>query len=358
MRKDYYKILGVEKDADAKQLKKSYHSLAFKLHPDRSPADKQKQYEDKFKEVAEAYEVLSNPKKRAEYDNPMSNFSFGGFGESSIEEIMRNIMRDTGGNPFGGNPFGGPFRRAQVRSYEQRAQMGRNVKTSTVISFEEMVKGCSKEVIYNKPVACETCGGNGYPKDYSPIKCRRCSGTGNIVSHSNFMQVSYTCPDCNGTGTKIEKICNKCGGQGITAKQSKVDVIIPAGIADGSIMRCAHAGGDGKFSSGDLYIYVGVSPSEKFKRINEVDIGSSLKINFVEAILGCEKEVETVYNKKKTKVPPGTQHGDEIKLPESGIKGGNQIVKIEVEIPKNVDERQKELLESFYAESSNGENSG
>ena len=350
MKKDYYKILGVKKDTDAKQIKKSYHTLALKFHPDRAPADKQKQYEDKFKEVAEAYEVLSDPKKRAEYDNPASNFSFGGFrGNSTIEDIMRNIMRNGGGNPFAG----GPFRRAQVRQNEERAQMGRDVKTTVMIDFEEMVKGCSKEVIYNKPVTCEACDGNGYPKDYVPKKCKRCNGKGSVENKNNFMHVSYTCPECGGMGTKIEKSCETCSGQGLIGKRATVDVAIPAGIANGSIMRCAHAGGHGAFSSGDLYIYVSVNNSDKFKRINNLDIESSLKINFIEAILGCEKEIETVYNKKKTSVPPGTQHGDEIKLQGSGIKGGDQIVKIEVEIPKNVNDRQKELLEGFYDASEN-----
>lgn len=340
MNKNYYDILGVEKTAKPEEIKKVYHKKAFESHPDKAPKGKEKEYEDKFKNIAEAYSILSDPQKRAQYDNPHSGFSFGPFG-MSIEDIMNQFM---GGR---GKGFGGPFRRHNVYVDEERPTIGDNIKTKITIEFDEMVKGVEKEIKYNKKVFCDKCSGRG---GLEFDTCARCNGIGVITQTQvrGNMSVSsqYNCPDCMGKGKKITKEC-VCK-DGYIKNPTTITLTIPAGIGDGNILRAGDAGCEGALKSGDLYIKVEVNEHPNIVRISKTDVASLLKVNILEAICGVEKEVKTVYKKEMVEIPSGTQFGDILKIKGDGIGGGYHIVKIQVEIPKEITDRQKELLEKFY----------
>lgn len=332
--KDYYKVLGVEKDASQDDIKKKYRKIAFKYHPDKAPEDKKQEYEEKFKEVAEAYSVLSDPQKRDQYDNPHSGFDFGGFG-MSVEDIINNFM----GGRSGFDPFG------RRRGRKNNIVVGKIVKLDTSISFEDMVKGCDKEIKYSRPIHCESCNGKGYPPEVEPETCKRCNGTGMVESRNGFTLISYTCPDCSGSGNIIKERCKDCNG-GFVNKKASVKINIPPGVNNGTIFKCSGAGGQGDIF-GDLLIRVRVQEHPHFHRVHN-NIVSSLRIDFTEAILGAEKRVDTVFGNRKVKIFPGTQHGDSIKIKGDGIRGSDHVVSVIVDIPKEITEKQRDVLEKFH----------
>ena len=362
-KRDYYEVLGVKKDATEQELKKAYRKLAMKYHPDRNPDDKEA--EEKFKEINEAYEVLSDADKRRTYDqfghdglNGQGGFGgqggfdggFGGFGGGGFgfEDIFGDIFG--GGGGFGG---GGSRRRGPQR--------GADIKQSVRITFEEAAKGVEKEIKITRREECDTCNGTGAKPGTSKKTCPNCHGTGSVrsVQKTPFGNIATnrTCATCNGTGEVIDDPCTKCHGTGATRKTKTIKVNIPAGIDDGQMIKLE---GQGEFGEpgaprGNLYIIVDVAPHKLFKR-DGFDVYIDMPITFVQAALGDEIEVPTLDGKVKYKIAEGTQSGTVFRLKEKGIKRirgnsrGDQYVKVNVEVPKKLNEKQKDILREFANE--------
>ena len=360
-KRDYYEVLGVDKTADDATIKKAYRQQAKKYHPDLNPGDKQA--EAKFKEVNEAYEVLSDSEKKSRYDQfghagVDPNFGagagggspfgggFGGFGD------FGDIFSDIFGGGFGG--FGGSGRRANPNA----PRRGADTAARVTISFEEAAKGCTKNIKVSHVETCSTCGGNGAKPGTSPKTCPVCNGTGSQVVQQRtpfgVMQTQKTCSRCNGSGKIIETPCEKCSGKGRVRITREHTVNIPAGIDDMQMLNVRGQGDAGVNGgpNGDLRIEVTVRPHPIFER-NGYDVYCEIPVTFAQASLGAEISVPTLDGKVKFKIHEGTQPGDEFKLAGKGIKRvngsgkGNQYVKINVEIPKNLSKEQKEILERF-----------
>lgn len=359
--KDYYAVLGVEKTADDKELKKAYRKLAMKYHPDKNPDNKEA--EEKFKEVNEAYEVLSDPQKRQIYDqygadavNGQGGFGgAGGFnGAGDFGDIFGDIFGDFfGGGSRGFGGFGGSQKRGPRRGADIRQHIG--------ITFEEAVFGKKVSLKVNRSEECDECHGTGCKPGTSKSTCNTCGGRGVIseVRQTMFgsMASQRECPDCHGTGEKIESPCSKCGGSGSVRKTKTIEVNIPAGIDDGQTIKLA---GQGEFGEpgaprGDLYLWIEVKPHKLFKR-DGFDIYMDIHISFVQATLGDELEVPTIDGSVKYSMPPGTQTGTVFRLKGKGIQRinsstrGDQYVKVNVQIPKKISDKQVDLLKKFAEE--------
>ena len=359
--KDYYAVLGVEKTADDKELKKAYRKLAMKYHPDKNPDNKEA--EEKFKEVNEAYEVLSDPQKRQIYDQYGADAvngqgGFGGAGGFNGAGDFGDIFGDIFGDFFGGGSRGfGGFGGAQKRG----PRRGADIRQHIGITFEEAVFGKKVNIKVNRSEECEECHGTGCKTGTSKTTCKTCGGRGVIseVRQTMFgsMASQRECPDCHGTGEKIESPCNKCGGSGSVRKTKTIEVNIPAGIDDGQTIKLA---GQGEFGEpgaprGDLYLWIEVKPHKLFKR-DGFDIYMDMPISFVQATLGDELEVPTIDGSVKYSMPPGTQTGTVFRLKGKGIQRinsstrGDQYVKVNVQIPKKISDKQADLLKKFAEE--------
>jgi molecular chaperone DnaJ len=355
-KRDYYEVLGVDKNASDAEIKKAYRKLAKQYHPDVNPDDKEA--EAKFKEINEAYEVLSDSKKRNQYDrfghagfDPNGGFSgFGGFGDfgdfdfGGIGDIFETF--------FGGTGFGRTSRSRNV------PQKGADLKYSTEISFEEAAFGVKKEILVNRMENCSDCSGSGARPGTSPSTCVHCNGTGQIqfkqsTPFGQFVNVK-TCDVCRGEGKVITNPCPSCNGKGRVRRKTKIEVNIPAGIDDGQTISLRGEGEPGFRGgpTGDLYITVRVRPHSIFTRQGN-DVICDMPITFVQAALGSELEVPTLDGKVKYTIPEGTQTGAIFRLRGKGIpyiRGsgrGDQYVKVNVEVPKKLDEKQKALLREF-----------
>ena len=353
-KRDYYEVLGVDKGASPDEIKKAYRKLAKKYHPDLNPGDKAKEAEEKFKEASEAYEVLSDEEKKQRYDqfghagvDPNSGAGgygdFGGFG--GFDDIFSSF--------FGGG-FGG-----QSRRNPNAPQRGRDLRYSIELSFEQACFGCEIELNINRMESCETCNGSGAEHGTSSSTCSVCHGTGQVttVQRTLFgnMQSSRPCSTCGGTGKVISSPCKSCRGDGIVRKSRKIKVKVPAGIDDEQIIPLrgqADAGKNGG-PAGDLLIIARVKDHKIFTR-QGYDILCDFPITFVEAALGAEIEVPTIDGKVKYDIPEGTQTGTVFRLKGKGVPKlngggarGDQYVKIKVEIPKNLNEKQKGILRQF-----------
>lgn len=356
-KRDYYEVLGVDKSADDAAIKKAYRQQAKKYHPDLNPGDKEA--EAKFKEVNEAYEVLSDSEKKSRYDQfghagVDPNFGAGGagggagFGGFDFGDIFGDIF----GGGFGG--FGGGSRRSNPNA----PRRGADVAARITISFEEAAKGCTKQVKVSHVETCSTCGGSGAKKGTSPKTCPVCNGTGSQVVQQRtpfgVMQTQTTCSRCSGSGKIIESPCEKCSGKGRVRITREHTVNVPAGIDDMQMLNVRGQGDAGVNGgpNGDLRIEVTVRPHPIFER-NGFDVHCEIPVTFVQATLGAEISVPTLDGKVKLKIHEGTQPGDEFKLTGKGIKRingsgkGNQYVKIAVEIPKNLSKDEKEILQKF-----------
>ncbi len=355
-KRDYYEVLGVDKNADEATIKKAYRQQAKKYHPDLNPGDKEA--EAKFKEVNEAYEVLSDSEKKARYDQfghagVDPNFGAGGgqgggFGGFSDFGDLGDIF----GSFFGGG-FGGGR-----RSDPNAPRRGADTAASVMLSFEEAAKGCQKEIKFTHVENCSECGGSGAKSGTSVKTCQRCNGTGRVMATQRtafgVMQTQQVCPECRGKGKKIESPCPKCSGSGRVNATKTHTVNIPAGIDDDQTLNVRGQGDAGVNGgpSGDLHINVNVRPHPVFER-NGFDVYCDIPVTFVQAALGDEITVPTLDGKVKFKIHEGTQPGDEFKLSGKGIKRlggtgrGNQYVNIVVEIPKNLSGEQKEALKKF-----------
>ncbi|WP_307905008.1 molecular chaperone DnaJ [Haliovirga abyssi] len=353
-KRDYYEILGVEKGASQDEIKKAYRKLAMKHHPDRNAGNSEA--EEKFKEASEAYQILSDPEKRSKYDRFGSsafdgNAGGGGFNYNNFGDF--GDLGDIFGSFFGGG-FGGG-RNSRSRS---RARKGSDLRYNMEITLEESAEGVEKEVSYTREAKCSTCNGTGAEPGSKMKTCPKCNGTGEIkqISRSLFGQFENIeeCDNCNGTGKVPEKKCHTCGGTGVVKEKVKKKVKIPAGIESGQRVRVSGFGevGENGGPYGDLYIYVFIKEHEIFERVDN-NIVCEMPISFTTATLGGEIEVPTLTGTIKMKIPSGTQTGKVFRLREKGIpyiRGygkGDEMVKVIVEIPTNLSEKQKDLLKEF-----------
>lgn len=347
--KDYYEILGIGRGASQEDIKKAYRKLARKFHPDLNPGDKTA--EQKFKEINEAYEVLGDPKKKAEYDQfGRSPFAegpgFEGFRTHDFGDIFDFGFGDVFSDIFG--------RRARP---EAAYAKGPDMAMGLELSLEEAFSGIAKTITFNREVTCKTCNGSGAE---SSEVCNACKGTGNIKMSRGFFSMSQACPNCGGTGRKVKKVCPSCGGRGKTLKAETVKVKIPAGVDTGSRVRLRGMGGAGLGGgpSGDLHIEITVRSHPIFKRRGD-DVYLDLPVTFSEAALGAKVEVPTIDGMTKMTLPPGTQGGQRFKLsgkgfpsPRTGVRG-NQYVEIKIVVPKNLSDKDKATVmetESLYRE--------
>jgi molecular chaperone DnaJ len=350
---ELYKALGVSKGASEEEIKKAYRKLARKYHPDRNPDDPKA--EERFKEVQGAYDTLSNPEKRKEYDAGGAFAGFGGGGPFG--------PGTGGGGMFGnvdlGDIFSNVFSRGGGRAQPQ--QRGRDLETEISLSFDQAVNGAQVSVTVPKAERCSTCGGSGAKPGTSPTTCPRCDGRGIDAQSQGFFSISQPCPQCGGAGQVIEDPCPTCGGSGLTQQSKRYRANIPAGVRDGSRIRLAGKGEAGPRGGppGDLYVTARVKPSPVFKRLDDGNLEVTVPITVAEALRGATIEVPTLEGTKKIKVPAGTRHGTLQRLrgegaPKPGGKGRGDIrYRLEIEIPQELTEEQREAVEKL-AETLNG----
>ncbi len=349
-KRDYYEVLGINKGASDDEIKKAYRRLAKKYHPDLNKDNPEA--EGKFKEAAEAYDVLSDSEKRSRYDQfghagVDPNAGFGGFSGFDMGDIF--------GSFFGGG-FGGGTRR---RNGPVR---GGDIQQAVELTFEEAAFGCKRKVNIIRSESCTECGGSGAKKGTSPVTCSKCGGSGQMrtVQNTPFgqFQSQTTCNACGGKGTTISDPCQKCNGSGQMRKNRELEVNIPAGIDHGQTVSVRGQGEAGLRGgpSGDLLITVYVKKSTVFTREGN-NVYVDVPITFIQATLGCEIEIPTIDGKVTQRIPEGTQHGTKFRLKDKGIPSirngarGDQYVRIIVEVPKNLSARQREILEEFAKES-------
>lgn len=358
MSEDLYSILGVSKNATDDEIKKAYRKLAKKYHPDLNKGDKSA--EEKLKNVNRAYEILSDKQKRAQYDQFGStdqNFSssgggFGGFSGGFSGFDTDFDLGDIFGSFFGG--FGGSSSRAR-----NVARKGSDIGIAISLSFEESAFGCKKNIRYQRIIKCNACSGTGAKNGTSKSKCRTCGGTGHIVMGQRTpfgtIQTSQVCNACNGTGQVIENPCNVCNGQGLVRNSENLEIDIPAGIDNGQTLNIRNKGNSGTNGGpyGDLHVEVAVSSHPIFSRKNN-DVYCEIPITFIQAALGSNVTVPTLDGKAEYHIPEGTQPGDIFRLKNKGIpfingrgSRGDQLVKVIIEIPRYIDDEQRNLLKKF-----------
>jgi molecular chaperone DnaJ len=358
-KRDYYDVLGVGRNADKEELKKAYRKLAMQYHPDRNPGNKEA--EEKFKEAAEAYEVLSHDDKRANYDrfghDGLRSGGFSSQGFSDINDIFSHFSDIFGG---GSSIFDDFFGGGTNRSRRRRGggTPGADLRVSLKLNLEEIATGTIKKIKIRKQVKCDQCGGTGADKSSSLKTCPVCNGTGEMktVSRSVFGQFVNitTCNNCNGEGTVIETPCKKCMGDGRYQSEVMMDIDVPAGVHEGSYMTLRDQGNAGKRGgpSGSVMVVFEETPHKHFVR-EEDDIIFNLFITYPQAALGAEVEVPTLTGKAVLKIDAGTQSGKFLKMRNKGIRhlnssgSGDQIVKINVAVPHKVSSKEKELLKQL-----------
>ena len=343
-KRDYYEILGVDRNATDDDLKASYRKLALKYHPDRNPGDKEA--EDQFKEAAEAYEVLRDAEKRAIYNQyghaGLEGSGFSGFG--GFEDIFSSF-----GDIF--EDFFGFGSRSRSRT---RAQRGADLRYDLTLSFMDAAFGTETEIKVEKRVTCHECDGNRCEPGTGPETCRQCGGAGQISRNQGFFTVRTTCPVCRGEGQAIPHPCTNCGGAGQVMASKKVAVKIPAGVDKGSRLRLTGEGEPGHFGGppGDLYVFIYVEDHEFFQR-RDSDIVCQIPISFVQAALGDKIAVPTLNGEKKLQIPKGTQPGDVLSFRGEGIpslrsgRRGDQLILVDIKTPTSLNKKQEALLKEF-----------
>ena len=343
-KRDYYEVLGIQKGADEKEIKRAYKRLAMKYHPDRTKGDKES--EEKFKEINEAYEVLSDKEKKAAYDQyGHAAFEQGGFGGAG------GGFGGFGGADFGdifGDMFGDIFGGSRGR---QRVVRGEDLRYDIEITLEEAVKGTKKDIQINTLVECESCHGSGAEAGSKVETCPTCHGAGRVRRQQGFFVTEQVCPTCHGSGKKIEKPCHSCHGDGRVHKKKNLSVTIPAGVDTGNQLRLSGEGaaGENGAPAGDLYVVIHVKEHDIFQRDGN-NLYCEVRISFTMAALGGEIEVPTLDGRLKVKIPEETQTGKLLRLRGKGVSStrsgyvGDLICKIIVETPIKLNEEQKELL--------------
>ena len=345
----YYVVLGIEKGATEEEIKKAYRRLAVKHHPDKNPDDKTA--EEQFKELGEAYEVLSDPQKRTLYDQ-YGHAAFdrragaqarGGFHDPF--EVFREVF---GGGGIFEDLFGGG------RQDPTQPQRGDDLRYDMEITFEEAAHGCEKEITVTKLDRCDTCHGTGAESGSRARVCPGCGGRGQVITSRGIFSIAQTCPQCHGAGKIIDKPCKTCRGAGRRERTSKITLRIPAGVDTGSRLRSSGNGEAGLRGgpAGDLYVVLHVKPHEVFQRDGE-DLLCEVPVGFVQAALGVEIDVPTLDGKASLKIPPGTQPGTMFRLKGKGVKNlqgyghGDLHVRINVEVPTQLSSAQKIKLQEF-----------
>ena len=347
-KRDFYDILGVNKNASPEELKSAYRKLAVKHHPDKNPGDKTS--EDKFKEAGEAYGILSDQEKKQNYDN-FGHAAFegggggrqgGGFGGADFSDIFEDFFGDLGG----GGRSGGR-RNANNRGSDLRYDLS--------ITLKEAYEGKKQDIKFSTTEKCDTCKGNGSKPGSSPDRCTVCGGNGKVRSNQGFFTVQQTCPQCQGTGEEITNPCIDCNGQGNKQTSKKISVTIPKGVDDGTRIRLASKGEAGAKggASGDLYLFINVDSHDLFKRSDE-NLFFEFPISIADAALGTTIEIPTIDGgKAKIKIPDGTQNGKQFRLKGKGMPymrgsgNGDLYVQVNTEVPVSLNKEQKELLEKF-----------
>ena len=344
-KRDYYQTLGVSRDASAEDLKKAYRKLAMKHHPDRNPGDKSA--EEKFKEASEAYQVLSDPERRVQYDRFghaafEQGAGFGGFDFSGagFEDIFSDIFGDF---------FGGGRGRSRTR-----AQRGEDLRYDLEIRFEDAVFGTERVINIPRLSSCDACSGKGTKGGAARATCSACRGSGQLRFQQGFFTIAKTCGQCGGQGTVIKEPCRACGGSGVTQTTHALNIKIPPGVDTGSRLKLRAEGEAGRNGgpAGDLYVVIDVKPHPLFAR-QDNDIVCEVPISFAQAALGAEIEVPTIEGKFKMKIASGTQSGTVQRLRGKGVPDlrgggrGDQLVRVVVETPRKLTARQRELLEEF-----------
>lgn len=340
-RGDYYEILGVGRSASTEEIKRAFRRLALDCHPDRNPGDLEA--EARFKELSEAYSVLSDEEKRRRYDrmghaafqagrgdNPYEKVDFG-----SISEILEGLL---------GGVFSG-----------RRARAGGDIEVDLEISFEEAALGAEKTIAIARRQSCDTCNGTGAAPGTRVGRCAACQGRGEVRYQRGFFSVSRPCATCGGTGRRIEKPCAVCAGDGVVPKTEEMTVRVPPGVEDGSIRTVKGAGEPGRGAAGDLHVRIRVKPHPLFTR-DGADVHVTVPVSFPEAVLGAQVDVPTLEGKVKMRIPAGTQSGKVFRLRGKGIPvlggygKGDQLVKVVVEVPEKISKKQRQLITELAAE--------
>ncbi len=360
-KRDYYEILGVDKKATREEIKKAFHKLAHKYHPDKSSGDA-----DKFKELSEAYSTLSDDKKRAEYDSYGRTFGngagangaggFGGFQGADFDFSQFQDAFSQGG--FGGFDFGEVFGDF-FNGNNPRQRRGRDISIDLEISFKESVFGTTRKVLLAKTAQCETCGGNGAEPGTNLETCTKCNGSGKIheTTNSFFGSISMThvCAQCHGRGKVPKQKCHTCRGEGVYKKQEEIEILVPAGISGGEMIRLTNAGeAIAGGSSGDLYVKVHVSPDPRFRK-EGINLITDLGVKLSDALLGAEYKIQTLEGEEAIEIPTGVEHGQIITIKGRGVpngrgKRGDLLVKVKINLPQKLSRNAKGLIEKLKEE--------
>jgi molecular chaperone DnaJ len=358
-KRDYYEILGVNKTASADEIKKAYRKVAMQFHPDRNPGDKSA--EDKFKEAAEAYEVLSDADKKAQYDRyghagvSSNGRGFSGGGGMNMEDIFSQF-----GDVFGEDLFGSFFGGGGGRGRTSRARgvRGSNLRVKIKLTYEEIAKGVTKNIKVKKHVVCTTCSGSGAKDKGSVQNCGTCGGSGQVKRVTNTfigqMQTVTTCPTCNGEGTTITAKCAVCKGEGRVYGEDAISIDIPAGVQEGMQLNLSAKGNAGERGGapGDLIILIEEEPHKELQR-DGMNVAYDLHISFTDAVFGTQLEVPTIDGRAKIKIPAGTQSGKIFRLKGKGFPAvnsyqkGDQLIHVNVWTPQNVSAEEKTMLEKM-----------
>jgi molecular chaperone DnaJ len=352
-KRDYYETLGVPRNAGDEEIKKAYRKLAVKFHPDKNPGDHVA--EENFKELGHAYEILSDPQKRAAYDqyghaafDPRARARGGGGFHDPFD-----IFRDVFGGGAGGSIFENLFGGGQDPNGPQR---GDDLRYDMQITLEEAALGCEKEISVTKPDQCEHCHGAGAEPGSKTRTCGTCGGRGQVLTARGIFSIAQTCPHCKGAGRILEKPCKTCSGSGTHERTSKIKLRIPAGVESNSRLRSAGNGEAGARGgpAGDLYVFLQVKAHEIFHREAD-DLLCEVPVSFIQATLGAEIEVPTLQGKATVKIPAGTQPGTLLRLKGRGVKNlqghgqGDLHVRVQVEVPTHLNSEQKHKLSEFAA---------
>jgi molecular chaperone DnaJ len=350
-KRDYYEVLGVDRKASQDDIKRAYRRLAIKFHPDKNPGDKQA--EEKFKECAEAYEVLSDQQKRQQYDQygheGLRGAGMHDFSRMNVDDIFSMFnLEDLFGDVFGGGRRSGRSASGPSRGYD--------LETAVELTLDEVAKGVEKTIEFTRQDVCTDCSGSGCAAGKKPSRCPTCGGAGQVqkAGFGGFFQMVSTCPQCRGQGQVITDPCKGCRGTGRIPKKRTIEVKIPAGVHEGQGIRIAGEGEPGHRGGprGDLYCYVRLKPHPFLER-NGDDLVVNIPIGFTQAALGATIDVPSLEGKRGLKVPPGTQHGDVFRIRNAGLpdlrskQRGDELIQVSVEIPEKLTARQEDLLREF-----------
>lgn len=362
-KRDYYEVLGVDKSSDESTIKKAYRKQAIKFHPDKNPGDKAA--EEKFKEAAEAYEILSDPQKKARYDryghagvDPNAGFGGAGGAGMTMEDIFSHFGDIFGGGSGGGDPFSSFFGGGGGRARSSQGERGKNLRIKVSLTLEEIATGVKKKVKVKKHTACSTCKGTGAKDGNSTSSCNTCGGRGavNQVRSTMFgqMATTVTCPSCNGRGSIITNKCGTCNGESVVYKEEMIELDIPAGVSEGMQITFRGKGSAGKYGgpNGDLLVVISEKEHENFERDGQSLI-YDLYVNFADLALGASIEVPTLDGRVKIKIPEGTQAGKIFRLKGKGLPEvqaygkGDLLIHVNVWTPKKLTAEERKLMEKL-----------